>query len=183
MLLDKIDPSPIISEHIGTLYDNRTGKRSALEIVLFFGVPLGVAAIAVWTYGIRIRVGALTAILAASAIFIGLLPNLLVLVLTFLEKVKGESSDQVLQTRKRFMRQIAAHVSFSFVISLLLASVAITALLLLPTENQSNGPVLTFVLIAGSVCLLLTLLMLIRRMHILIVSEFDQHRIGIKKTA
>jgi hypothetical protein len=183
MFLDKIDPSPIIADHVATLRDNRGGKRSFFDLVLFAGLPLIVATIAVWTYGLRIRVGAVTAILTASAIFIGLLPNLLVLVLNFLEKTKGDPSDQLLQTRKRFMREIAANVSFSFVLSLGLASVAAGALMTLPSDNQSNGPVITFVLIAGSVCLLLTLLMFIRRMHVLIVSEFDLHRIGIKKTA
>ncbi len=185
MLLDKIDPGPIISDHLATLYDYGASKRSFLDIVLFFGVPLIVAALAVELAGIRIRVAAVTAILTASALFIGLLPNLLVLVLTFLDKAKGDPSDTHLQDRKRFMREIAAHVSFAFLLSLMLASIATTALMMLHRDDEASGPVLTFALIAGSACLVLTLLMLIRRMHILIVSEFELHKFGskVKKTA
>jgi hypothetical protein len=185
MLLDKIDPSPIISDHLATLYDHGANRRSVLDIALFFGVPLIIAGIAVEFAGIRIRVAAVTAILTASALFIGLLPNLLVLVLSFLEKSKGDPSDTLLQNRKRLMREIAAHVSFAFVLSLTLASIATAALMMLHRDDQPSGPVLTFSLIAGSVCLFLTLLMLIRRMHVLIVSEFDLHKFGskVKKTA
>jgi hypothetical protein len=57
--------------------------------------------------------GLVSAILTASAIFVGLLPNLLILVLTFLTNTKGDPSDQALQLRKQFMREIVAHVSFS----------------------------------------------------------------------
>jgi hypothetical protein len=176
MLLDKISVGPIISDHADTLRDYGTGKRSISDVCVFFGLPMAVAAVAVWT-GIRIRVSAVTAILTASAIFVGLLPNLLILVLTFLMNAKGDASDSVLQLRKRFMREIAAHVSFSFVLSLALASIAVGALMLLRKDENPLGAVPTFLLVVGSVTLVLTMLMLIRRMHALVVSEFDRHKL------
>jgi hypothetical protein len=174
MFLDKIDVSSIVTEHAATFRDYGTGKRSISDVCLFVGLPFVVAAVAVWT-GIRIRVSAVTAILTASAIFVGLLPNLLILVLTFLMNAKGEPSD--FQIRKRFMREITAHVSFSFVLSLALASVAIGALMLLQKDENPVGVTATFLLVLGSVALLLTMLMLIRRMHALVVSEFDRHKL------
>jgi hypothetical protein len=176
MLLDKISVRPIISDHADTLRDYGTGKRSIFDVCLFFGLPIAVAVVAVWT-GIRIRVSAVTAILTASAIFVGLLPNLLILVLTFLMNTKGDPSDPVLQLRKRFMREIAAHVSFSFVLSLALVSIATGALIALPKDESPIGAVPTFLLVLGCVALLLTMLMLIRRMHALVVSEFDRHKL------
>lgn len=176
MFLDKISVKSIVLDHADTLRDYGTGKMSIADVSVFFGFPLAIAAVAVWA-GVRMRVSAVTAILTASAIFIGLLPNLLVLVLTFLMNTKGDPGDHALQARKQFMREITAHVSFSFVLSLGLASAATTALILLPDDDTPVGPVLTFLVVAGSIALLLTLLMLIRRMHVLIVTEFDRHKL------
>ncbi len=175
MFLDKISVRDIVADQADTLRDWGTGRVSVADALLFIGTPLAIAAVAIWV-GIRIRVGAVSAILTACAIFIGLLPNLLILVLTFLMNMKGDPSDQVLRTRKRFMREITAHVSFCFLLSLGVATAATTALILLPDDSHATGPLLTFILVAGSVALLLTLLMLIRRMHVLVVTEFDRHK-------
>lgn len=175
MFLDKISVRSIVTDQVDTLRDWGTGKLSISDIVLFFGFPVAVAGFSVW-HGIRIRATAVSAILTASAIFIGLLPNLLILVLTFLGSTKGDPSDSAIQNRKQFMRQIAAHVSFSFVLSLGLASVATTALVLLQRDEWPTGAGLTFALIAGAIALLLDLLMLIARMHTLVVTEFDRHK-------
>jgi hypothetical protein len=175
MFLEKISVRDIVADHADTLRDYGTGRISVADALLFFGIPIAIGVAAIWA-GIRIRVSAVSAILTASAIFIGLLPNLLILVLTFLMNLKGDPSDQALRTRKQLMREITAHVSFSFVLSLAVASAATTALLLLPDDNHPVGPALTFILVAGSVALLLALLMLIRRMHVLVVTEFDRHK-------
>ena len=175
MFLDKISVRPIVSEHIETLRDYGTDKLSITDIVVFFGLPAALAVGAVWI-GIRVRVSAVSAILTASAIFIGLLPSLLVLVLSFLTGTQGEADDQSLQTRKRFMREIAVNVSFAFVLSLVVAIIATTVLVLLPNDSTPSGITGTFLLVYGSTALALTLLMLIRRMHILVTTEFDRHK-------
>jgi hypothetical protein len=176
MFLDKIDVLPIVRAHFNTLVDNATGERSRTDIILFFGIPVIVGATAVWG-GIRIRVSAVTAILTASAIFVGLLPNLLILVLSFLVSTKGESSDMHLQRRKTFMREIAANLSFSLVLSLVLTADATGALIMLPRDEYPIGLTSSFVLIAGSVMFGLTMLMLIRRIYALVVNELDLHKI------
>jgi hypothetical protein len=175
MFLEKVDIRPIISDQAATLRDHGTGKISATDITLFFILPIAVAAFSIWA-GARIRASAVSAILTASAIFIGLLPNLLILVLTFLMNTKGDQSDASLHLRKRFMREISTHVSFCFVLSLVLASVATIALILLDKDDLPVGPVLAVLLVAGSVALLLALLMLIRRMHVLVSTEFDRFK-------
>src|ERR1019366_6414775 len=143
MFPEKIDVRPIIADQAATLRDNGTGKISATDITLFFILPVALAAFSILT-GVRIRASAVSAILTASAIFIGLLPSLLVLVLTFLMSTKGDQNDPSLQQRKRFMREISTHVNFCFVLSLLLASVATIALILLDKDDLPVGPVLAF---------------------------------------
>lgn len=175
MFPEKIDIRPILADQAATLRDQGTGKILVTDVTLFFILPLAVAAFSVWS-GARIRASAVSAILTASAIFIGLLPNLLILVLTFLMYTKGDQSDPALQLRKRFMREISTHVSFCFVLSLALATVATIALVLLDKDDLPVGPVLAFLLIAGSMALLLALLMLIRRMHVLVSTEFDRYK-------
>jgi hypothetical protein len=174
MFLDKINVGPVVADHVKTLRDYRTGKQSITDLLMFFGVPVAAAVAAVWA-GIQIRVSAITAILTASALFIGLLPNLLILVLQFLNSTKGSDAAD-LQLRKRFMREIATHVSFSFVLSLALAGVATGALFSLPRDEKPVATVFTFLLVDGSATLLLTLLMLIRRMYKLVDSEFERHK-------
>lgn len=175
MFPEKIDIRPIIADQTATLRDNGTGKISAADIALFFILPLAIAAFSTWA-GVRIRAIAVSAILTASAIFVGLLPSLLILVLTFLVGTKGDQGDPSLQLRKRFMREITTHVNFCLVLSLALASVATIALILLDKDDLPVSPVLAFLLIATSVALLLALLMLIRRMHVLVATEFDRHK-------
>jgi hypothetical protein len=175
MFPEKIDIRPIIADQAATLRDHGTGKISVADIALFFILPIAIAAFSTWAR-VRIRASAVSAILTASAIFVGLLPSLLVLVLTFLMSTKGEQSDPSLQLRKRFMREIATHVNFCIVLSLALASVAAIALILLDRDDLPVGPVLAFLLIATSVALLLALLMLFRRMHVLVATEFDRHK-------
>jgi hypothetical protein len=177
MLLDKIDVRPIIADHVDTFRDFGTHKRSAFDILLFFGLPVAIATVALWS-GIRIQAIAVGGILTASSIFVALLPNLLLMVLTFLQNTRGESADRFLQIRKRFLREIAINISFSLILSLALASTAIGSLIVLPKEQEPIGPALTFLLITGSVAFLLTVLMLIRRMYALVLNEFDRHKLN-----
>jgi hypothetical protein len=107
---------------------------------------------------------------------VGLLPNLILMVLTFLQSSREDPTDSSLQVRKRFLREIAANLSFSILIGLALVSLAIIALFGLTSDQDRVGGILAFLLVAGSVAFVLTLLMVLRRIYALVGNEFDRHK-------
>ena len=80
--MNKINLLRIIVGHFDTLRDYSSDKRSWGDVVFFFGLPLLVAFLGLfWGWGLY--VDALNALIAAFAIFAGLLLNLLILIYTF----------------------------------------------------------------------------------------------------
>jgi len=182
MLLRKIDVSEIVKDHIKTLSDHASGKLLWWDLMLFFGVPIALGLVAPWK-GIQLRAIAVTGVLTASSLFVALLLNLLVMVLTYLRATQGDPTDQDVQLRKRFLRQIATNLSFSIVVALALVSAAIVGLFGLGDDQELRiGRVPTFFLIVMASMLVLNLLMIVRRIYVLIQNEFDTHKIQKKAT-
>jgi hypothetical protein len=179
-VLRKIDVIPILRDRIQTLRDHRTDKLSYSDLLLFFFLPIVLAGVAIWK-NVQLRAIAVTGVLTASAIFVALLLNLLVMVLTYLRTTQGDPAEQSLQLQKRFLREIAVNLSFSILVALALVATALTALFGLG-ENQDLkiGQAPTFLLIMGTSTLVLSLLMILRRMYALILNEFDLHKLRKK---
>ena len=177
MLLEKIDVRPIIASHLDTLRDYGTGKRSAFDWILFFVFPILVGGFAYWE-GVQLRAIAVTGLLTAFAIFTGLLLNLIMTVLTFLRTTRGNPADSSLQIRKQLLRQLAANLAFSILISVAVVAVAITALFRLAKAQDQIGSAPSFLLVIGGVAFILNLLMVLRRIYALILNEFDRHKMS-----
>jgi len=177
--LRKIDVTPIVADHVRTLRDYRTDKLLYSDVFIFFVLPVVIGGVAMWNE-VQLRAIAVTGVLTASALFVALLLNLLVMVLTYLRATKGDTTDQSLQLRKALLREVAVNLSFSILVALILVATALAALFALGDRNPDLkvGPTPTFILIAGASALVLGLLMVLRRMYFLIVNEFDLHRIG-----
>jgi hypothetical protein len=109
------------------------------------------------------------------------LPDLIGLIpghydVAYLRSMQGSPTDESLQLRKRFLREIAANLSFSILVALSMVGVSITALFRLKQNEDPIGAALTFCLMAGAATLVLSILMILRRMYALILDEFDRHR-------
>jgi hypothetical protein len=175
-MLRKIDVTPILRDHIQTLRDYKTDKLSYSDLLLFFFLPIVLGGVAIWK-DVQIRAIAATGLLTASALFVALLLNLLVMVLAFLRTTQGDPTDQSLQLRKTLLREITANLSFSILVALVLVATALTALFGLGDDKDLKiGRAPTFLLITGASILVLNLLMILRRMYILILKEFDLHK-------
>ncbi len=100
-MIDKINISRIVKDHLATLKDYATGRYRLSDFVLFFGVPLIVAGLLTYFRGIMSEGTAL--ILATSlSLFAALLFNLLLLVYDNVRKEeRGEDkkSDNVREER------------------------------------------------------------------------------------
>jgi len=176
MFLDKIDVRSIVSHHFDTLYDYGTQRRSASDFVVFFGLPILAAVLALWR-GVRIRIDAVNGLLTAFAIFVAILPSVLLMVLTFLQTTQGDPADRLVKERKRLLREITANLSYTILLSVALVALAIITLTLLRKTEDPIGPVETFFLVAGSTNFVLTLLMVLKRMYALVLNEFDRHKL------
>lgn len=177
--LRKIDITPIVAEHIRTLRDYRTGKVSYSDLALFFGLPAAMGTAAAWK-GLQLRAIAVTGVLTASALFVALLMNLLVVVLTYLRATKGDPTDQLLQLRKTLLSEVAVNLSFSILMAISLVGTALAGLFGLADNNPDLkvGRLPSSILIAGACALLLVLLMILRRIFLLIRNEFEAHNLG-----
>jgi hypothetical protein len=126
---------------------------------------------------VQFRAAGINGLLAAYSIFAGLLFNLVMLVITFLERTHGDPGNRMLQDRKRLLRELTANVCFTILVALGMVAVGIAALVRMPDDRAAAGRVETALLIAGSANFLLNLLMVLRRMYALIINEFDRHKI------
>lgn len=174
-MLSKIDVREIVLGHFDTLRDFGTGRPRVSDYLLFVGVPIAIGALVVLTH-FGVTVNAVNGILMAFSIFAGLLFNLLVMVLTFLQSSHGSAGDRLLATRKELLRQISSNLSFAILCAVLVVIAAIIVLSL--TDSARIGAVGSGIILAGSVNVALTLLMILKRMYALLMNEFERSKLN-----
>jgi hypothetical protein len=176
-VFEKINITRIVAAHISTFHDFGTRRAKVLDFVLFGGVPSALAGFAAYR-GFRFNVNAVNGLLTAFAIFAGLLFNLLVMVLTFLQATPGGSSEKKIATRRELLRQITANLSFAILISVVIVTIAICGLAAVPANTDQISMTMSTVLLWGAVNFGLTLLMILTRMYALMMNDLDQHRLN-----
>ena len=173
--MQKINVLNIIYLHVDTLRNYSTGKRSWSDMLTFFGIPLAVS-IAGWYLRWGLYTEALNALLAAFAIFAGLLLNLLLLIYTFSSDTTHPAA--LSKIRATLVRQLHDNIAFAVLISTCIVVVALVAIAQLKIENPSNSPPtgrsVTFLLTYLTSNFVLTLLMVLRRIHTLLREKLDQ---------
>jgi hypothetical protein len=171
-MLDKINIGQIIRDHISTLKNDATQRVGSGDYLLFLAAPFICAGLSIG-FGLQLKENIVTLLIAAFSIFAGLLINVLVLIYTVtirLEDVRIDSGDSNIDLEREFLRQIFSNVSFGILLSIMIVFVSILCAIL----SACAG------LIASSVCVFLiveftfTLLMSLKRLHILLVSRFER---------
>lgn len=171
----KINVLDIIWHHVDTLRDYSTGRLSWSDVTTFFGIPL---AVSLTGYLLRwgLYVDALNALLAAFAIFAGLLLNLLLLIYTFSSDTLHPSA--LAKVRIRFVRELHDNIAYAVIVSILIVVVALIAVAQLniesPRSSEPTGPIFTFLLVYLTVNFVLTLLMVLRRIHTMLREKLEQ---------
>lgn len=164
-MLRRLDISQIIRDHLNTLYAADTNQRSWGDVTLFFVFPGAVALVLLWLGDVRLTPPVANEIITALAIFAGLLFNLLLLTHSLIGNSVAEKG-----VVKRVIREIYANISFATLIALTIILISLGSLL-------GQNP--TFVLIVSGVVIyfltnfLLTLLMILSRIHTLLSRDFD----------
>lgn len=174
--MDKINVLSIIARHVDTLRDYSTGDRSWPDLGLFFGLPLILAGL-----GFYLRWGlamdALNALLAAFAIFAGLLLNLLILVYTFSSDTPHPTA--LAKVRSTVIRELHDNIAYSVFISLIVVVLCLVAVARLDmSETHSvavhTGRYLTAAFMYLTTNFVLTLLMILKRIHVMLRNKLDQ---------
>lgn len=160
--MNKINIFSIVFDHIKTLRNNRTQKFSWTDGLIFFGLPLVVASVLVF-FDKTVDEDARNIFGITLSVLAGLLFNMLLLVHNI---TKGFEHDTVV--RQRYVKEVYFNLAFS-------VSVAILTLVILVTTVFLAGEVARW--LSGAVFYLssvfvLTLIMVLRRLHILFSDQF-----------
>jgi len=173
-MFSKINILGIVREHCRTLRNFESGRISAGDWALFLGVPVLVAMILLWLE-IYLNDTAVTTLLACYAILAGLLINLLMLIFDLIrnERVKAEDSPAEKtdkQLKAQLLQQTFANISFCVLSGIVLALLCILGM---KDALVIRIPVSALVYV-GSANFVLTLLMVLKRIHTLLSREFSE---------
>lgn len=168
-LLNKSDVRPILKAHLDTLSDFRTETTSRWDIIFFFGIP-AIVGLALDLFHIGFRVDAVNGFLNAFAILAGLMLNLLVLVFT-ISATMTEKLD--FKMRRRVLQEVFTNVCFCILVAIAVTGTALVALCYMRSDPfAQTGYGATFLLSALTLNFVFSLLMIIKRMYLLITTEF-----------
>lgn len=177
-MISKINIYPIIKGHLDS-FKKRDGKRFQVgDIIGFFVIPFLIASFLVWQ-GYEVVEKYINTAIIAETIFVPLLVNVLVVVyglIDRIEKRKAErpSDQEALKhaddKKIDLLRQLYANISYTILLSgLCLGSLAVYSVQAFPEWIELVNRVLLYFLIMH---LLLTALMIMKRLHVLLEEEF-----------
>lgn len=174
--MDKINISRIIVGHVLTMRNAQTGRLNRSDLVLFFGGPL-LASMFGWYLNWRLYVDSLNALLAAFSIFAALLLNLLILIYTFSSDAAHPSA--LAPLRKKFIQELHHNISFSIAAAVAIVVTALVGVAQLKMSESGKtppftGPVLTAILVYLTTNFVLTILMILKRIHAMLSSEIEK---------
>jgi hypothetical protein len=167
----KIDVRKIIRAHLATFHDaDTTGRASIQDMLVFLGLPIAVAAILTWR-NIGVASNQANTLITAMSVFGALLFNLLILIYDVAMRTDYSSGGNA-RLRIMFVKEIHANIEFA----ILVAIISIVALVASTLETGHwQLRVTGFVIYYLLGVFLLTLLMVLKRIHVLLVKEIDNN--------
>lgn len=174
----KIGFSHIIRKHFRTLKDQRTGKISVGDLLVFFGLPAVIACLSSF-YMPSIKSDILSLSVTFGAITTALLMSVLVLVYDQEAKLGAiESNDKTLlasiKTKLVVLKELYQNICFTILSSLALVVLSFVHIvaqeIFIVEQNRPIFMVLTFLVVFVFINIVLTMLMVIKRFHALISS-------------
>jgi hypothetical protein len=181
----KLNVLAIIADHFATLYDARTGKRSITDWFVFVCLPIIIGAVAVYV-NFSFRQTSLSGMLSAYSIFFGLLVNLLVLAIGFMGGDRLSTLDAATTTRRLIVKEFYYNIAFAILLSIANVLCDMACLAIIGDRSNKGSPlgtnrVETFFVSTLSAAFLLTLLIVLKRIHLILSYEFN--RPTLKKSA
>jgi len=177
----KINVLDIISGHWNTLKDSSTGKVSKKDIFTFYGLPLALASLFLYN-NFSLTDNLTTLLINFSAIFTALLLSVLVLIYDQGEKIDQKDTNAVQVLKKALLEQLYFNICYSMVVSLALIFSCLAETLsrgkqvYIPINNtvvtiDFSCIILTPIVVFLTLNLMLTILMVVKRMHTLLTTR------------
>lgn len=167
-MLSKVNVVDILTDHLDTLrrYGDEDEGVPRGDLVLFVGVPVAVSAAMLFA-GLVVSKGVVSVLFTGIAVFAGLLFNLLLLSHTIIRQTVENPrwNEEV-----ALIREIYANVSYSILISILILGVLLLRFISNNAVHVYIVSAITYVLVVN---FLLTLLMVLKRIHTILKCEFD----------
>ncbi len=171
-MFNKVNIWLIVSDHVSTLRNYANNKVWIGDILLFLLTPIAAALLLTFVLRFELNIDAINALITSLSVFSALLFNLLLLIYDILRKESGGPTQANL--RRKFLSQIYANISFSILVAVI--SIALLLLLFIETRLPYFTLALNLVIYFLVINFILTLLMILKRVHILLASEINPPR-------
>lgn len=168
----KINICSIISGHINTLKNASDSKFSGIDFLTFFGIPILIAVISSF-YDLKITDSIVSLLVNFGAIFTALLLSVLVLVYdqnSKLDDRNTKSPVNFFKLKKELLNQLYYNICYSVILSLILILSCLVESIIRNISYLDRFvfiPVIVFV----SIHLMLTIVMIVKRMHTLLTTD------------
>ena len=163
-MFDKINVAKIVRDHVATLKSFETDKYRSSDFILFFFFPLLLSGILVY-FKFILGKDFINILATSLSIFAALLLNLLLLIYDILRK--SDKTDINYKLKATFLKEIYANISFCILISIL----TIVFLIIASLDIKELESILAFVIYSLVFVFVLTLFMVLKRVHILLSKE------------
>ena len=170
-MLDKISLRRIWADHIDTFRDFGTKEYKKSDFLLFFGVPVVPATLIVVFVGTTSG-ATITVLITSLSVFAALLLNLLLVIYSVANRRLGAAERDQDAVSRQVLREVFSNISFAT------ATAVVGVVVLVGLAIDSNVWGVEIVLSAVIHYLLgvfvLTVLMILKRMHILLAKELRE---------
>lgn len=160
--LNKVNVLSIVKNHLKTIVNDNTGKPSFDDIFTFLFLPIIISG-ALLYFNKLLTISGINIIIASMSIGTGFLINAIVLIFDIIKRESGH------QIKNKALRQIMSNISFAILLSI--SIIVISALTCI--KQSLVFQIINFVLFLFISEFLLTVLMVLKRIHILFKKELD----------
>ena len=169
-MLDKVNITKILRDHLGTFKDYSTGRCRPIDYLLFFLVPLIVAAVFVKFFG-ALPASLIGVIVTSLSIFTALLLNLLLLAYNITRSSKPPCDEHIHQMREKLFHEIFSNIAFAVLVALVIVVSVLCFGVMSDCASLLAIEILSFVVYYLGTLFLLTMLMLLKRVYSLLSNE------------
>mgnify|MGYP001544778115 CR=1 FL=1 len=164
-MLSKINICPILREHIRTFKSDGGSESSTGDVIVFVGVPIALSfVIFKFSHADFLSESILNSLITVFSILVGLLLNLLLLIMTVVQKEEEKLSDRQIKNRINLLSQLYANISYAILASLAVVCFSVIAF----SGYHMIRLISSFVIVGVTIHVCLTVLMIIKRIYSLL---------------
>lgn len=161
----KINITSIISDHLKTLHVFKSENVSKLDITVFYVIPLIVSALIVYA-GAPVNKDLYSILSTSFSIFAALLFSLLAIIY-MLHQYLSTKKDKNVKNKKTVLYETFSNVSYCILLCIVSVVAIISASVTTIFPEELEGVIIYYF----SIHFLLTLVMVLKRMHLLIADD------------